>query len=115
MSGVLPKLVIWEWEDSTFGLKNIKGINGDKELLDCCEKVVALHKRVLNGENVRGNRWIVLEDLTGNLYNTWTWTWSWAWACANISAGTWDRAWAKHKNQISIVAEKLLELLRESK
>lgn len=52
LSMVFTKLVIWEWEDKKHGLKNLKDIKSDKELYDCCESVVNLYKRVLDGEIV---------------------------------------------------------------
>ena len=109
LSKVFTKLVIWEWEDPTHGLKNIKEIADDKELVDCCEKVVKLYKKVLAGKKVKDDEWIALEQLVDKIY--------YAGAGATATAGAWATAWAgaEYEKQISITAEKLLDLLKESK
>src|SRR3990167_8249705 len=99
LSMVFIKLTIWEWEDETHGLKNIKEIQEDKELYQCCEDVVGLYKRHLAGEKVKEKEWIKLEELAGKIY----------------SAGAGAGAWAEYEKQIMVTAEKLLEILRESK
>lgn len=105
LSQVFTKLVIWEWEDKKHGLKNIKEIKDDKELFDCCESVVELHKRVLKGEKVETNEWEKLEKLTDKIYDTR------AWARARAGAG----AGAEYEKQIMVTAKQLLKLLKESK
>lgn len=52
LSMVFTKLTIWEWEDEKYGLKNIPEISKNKELVDCCEKVVSVYKRHLAGETI---------------------------------------------------------------
>lgn len=144
LSLVFAKLVIWEWEDKEYGLKNIKEISDDKELCDCCESVVTLYKKVLNGEKVETEEWDKLETLADKIYRAWAgagawaearaWAGAWArararawagararagaraWARARARARAWAGVWAEaeYEKQISITANKFLELLKEA-
>ena len=91
LSKVFIKLVIWEWEDEEHGLKNIKEIAEDSELVDCCEKVVALYKRTLADEEVKTTEWVALEELAEKIYGaglrSWARAWAGAWARAGAGAG----------------------------
>ena len=118
LSDVFKHLVVWEWDDSVHGLKNIQEIKDDKELYDCCEAVTELYRRTLKGEEVETSEWSKLEELAGKIYEaragagawagaeSWAWararagaeawagaeSWAWAWARARAGAGAW--AWA---------------------
>ena len=111
LSMVFTKLVIWEWEDENHGLINIKEIQDNKELFDCCTGVCNLYKRHLKGEKVKDDEWEKFEELSDKIYEagagpgaTWAWVRAWAWAGAR----------AEYENQILITADKLIELLKES-
>ena len=39
---VIPRIVIWQFENKKYGLKNIKEVRKEKEVYGFCEEVVAL-------------------------------------------------------------------------
>lgn len=130
LSQVLIKLIIWEWEDKKVGLKNIKEIKSDKELFKCCEDVVKLYKRTLDGEVVPTDEWESLEELADKIYYARAGAGAWAGARAGVWAGTRAGVWAgaragasaragawagaEYEKQIMVTAEKLLILLSEA-
>jgi hypothetical protein len=126
LSLVFAKLVVWEWEDPQHGLKAIPEVASDAELVDCCERLVALYKRVIAGETVAENKWSELEILADRLARArawagaWAGAWAWAraraWAGAGAWAGARARAWAgeEYEKQVLITANKLIELLAEA-
>ena len=108
LSKIIPQFIIWQFEDEKYGLKNIEEVQNDKEVYGFCEEVVALYKRVLNGEKVS-------EDEFYQLYlkidgaRAWAGAWAGAWAWAGA------RARAEYDKRIIIMADKLIELLKEAK
>src|ERR1700747_3635551 len=84
LSSVVPKFIIWQFEDKQYGLKNIRAVKDDKEVYGFCEEVAALYKRKLKGETVTEKEFY---DLYIRIDETWAWAWAWAWA------GAWARAW----------------------
>ena len=107
LSKVFAKFVIWEWEDKKTGLKAISEIAGDKELMDCCEQVVALYKRFLNDEEIAESEWQKVEDLAYEIER------AWARARARARARAW--AGAEYQKEIMVSANKLLEILENTK
>jgi hypothetical protein len=110
LSLVFAKLIVWEWEDPKHGLKVIPEIAEDKELVDCCEQVVALYKRVIDGETPEDDEWIELGISADEIYSAsagvrvraWAGAWAGAWARTGVRTGVragvrvraWARAWA---------------------
>ncbi len=111
LSKVTAKFVIWQFEDEKYGLKNIKEAQDDKEVLGFCEEVVALYKRTL-AEEVSQDEFYDLYVKIDEAGGAWAWAWARAWAWAG-AGGAW--AWAEYENRILICADKLLELIKESK
>jgi len=139
LSHVIAKLVIWQFEDAKYGLKNIKEVKDDKEIYGFCEDVVALYKRSLT-EEVQDDEYYQLylkieraeaEARAWVRARAWAWAWAWArgeaeagdWARARawVRAGTrswagvgaraWARAWADYEKYVLITADKLIELM----
>src|SRR3990167_160830 len=52
LSKVTAKLMIWQWEDEQYGLKNIKEVSEDKEVVEACEYIVSLYKKIESGKKV---------------------------------------------------------------
>ena len=52
LSLIVPKFIVWQFEDSKLGLSQIKEVQDDKEVFDFCKEVVALYQRVIKGEKV---------------------------------------------------------------
>ena len=92
LSKVVTQWVIWEFEDKKVGLSQIKEVKDDKEVMGWCEEVVALYKRDLNGDKPT-------EDEYYQLF-------------LKI-----DRAWARaeYQKEIMVSANKLLEILENTK
>ena len=108
LSKVIAQFVIWQFEDEKVGLKNIQEVIDDKEVYGFCEEVVALYKRILNGEQPT-------EDEFYDLYLKIDVTWAWARAGAGARAGAWARAWAEAwAGAYEQMADKLIELLENA-
>ncbi len=134
LSLVASKFMVWQWEDSKFGLGVIKEITDNKELLKICEDVVGAYKKVINGEIIKQSEWEELYKRADDIY--WAGAWAgagagagaWAWAGAGAGAGARARAWAGawagagagaeydkvYKESILAAADKLIELLQEA-
>lgn len=119
LSKVLAKFVIWQFEDEKHGLKNIKEVQDDKEVLGFCEEVVALYKRTLTGVVSQGEFYdlYVKIDRAMARAGAMAWAWAWAGAWARAGAGAWARAWAgaDYDKYYCIMADKLVELIKECK
>lgn len=106
LSSVIPKFVIWQFEDEKYGLKNIQEVKDDKEAYRFCEEVVALYKRDLAGDKPS-------EDEFYQLYLK----------IDRAVAGARVRAWAvagararvEYEMRCIAMADKLIELLKERK
>jgi len=109
LSNVVAQIVIWQFEDKKYGLKNIKEVAENKEVMAWCEEVVALYRRSMT-EKVAESEYLELyEKIDGTWATAWatawagawagararatawagTWAWAWAWAGARARAGTW--------------------------
>ena len=93
LSHVIPQLVIWQFEDGEYGLKNIQEVKDDKEAYGFCEEVVALYKRELKGKKPTQAEY-------QELYEKIDWSGAWAWAWAGAGAGAY-----------TALADKFIELL----
>ena len=116
LSLITARFIVWQFEDNKEGLKNYKGIfndnEEDKEILRYCEELVALYKRVIAKEKVSEDEFYNLYlkiDKSGAWARAGAWAWAWAWARARAWAG------AGESKSYILMAEKLLELLKESK
>ena len=97
LSKVTAHLVVWQFEDPKWGLKNIQEVIDDKEIYGFCEDVVALYKRILAGEEVPQSEFLELYNKIDR-------------ARARAGAGAWAGAWA-----IEALSEKLIDLLKNAK
>lgn len=89
--------MIWQFEDKKYGLKNIKEVKNDKEVMGWCEEVVALYKRVEKGEEVS-------QDEFYKLYLK----------IDEAGARAWARAREKYDEYINVMADKFIELVEEA-
>jgi len=110
LSKVIAQLIIWQFEDEKYGLKNIKEVVDDKVVYEYCQKVVALYKRILENEKVDKKEFdelyknICLARATAGT-DAWAEAWAEAWAMAGAwsgsraMAGAWSgsgtMAWAR--------------------
>lgn len=100
LSKVVPQVVIWQFEDAKYGLKNIQEVIDEKEVYGFCEEVVALYKRVLVDEQVSEDEFYQLYLKIDARAGAWAWAraragaWARAWAGAGAGAGAWAQAWA---------------------
>jgi len=101
LSLVTAKLMVWQFEDEKYGIKHLKPVQEDKELLKVCEDVVDAYKRILNGEEVSDKEW---ESLYARASEGEARAWAGAWADFN----------ALYVECLITTSEKLLELLAES-
>lgn len=120
LSKIVPQFVIWEFEDKKHGLSQIKEVAEDSEIMEVCEGVVSLYKRVLAGDEPSETEWLDMvekADRAGAGARAWAWAgaWAWAWAWARARAWAWAGAGAEFDAQMVISKNKLLELLREAK
>lgn len=113
LSLVTAEFMIWQFEDKKYGLKNIKEVKADKELLGFCKQVVALYKRKLAGDTPTEEEFydLYLEiDRAG--------AGAWAGAGAGARAGAGAGAWADYEKAYAeytkAAANKLIELLKEA-
>ena len=118
LSLICAKFMVWQFEDKKYGLKNIEEIKEGKELYGFCEEVVALYKRVIKGDNPSEEEFYTLYKKIDARARARAWARArarararaWAWAGAWARAGAWDES-PYHV----IMADKLLELLKEAK
>lgn len=96
LSLVTAKLVIWQFEDSKWGLKNVKGIRDDKETYASCEDVVALYKRKLAGDDSTEKEF---EELYRRISGDWAHALASAWV--GVGAGNATASWAAYKAGVS--------------
>ncbi len=134
LSKVVPQLVIWQFEDKKYGLKNIKEVKADKEIYGYCKEVVGLYKRKLKGKEVTEDEFYELYLKIDQAWararaGAWAWAgagaWAWAWAgagaWARARAGAWARAWAgadygkSYDEHTTVMADKLIEILENTK
>lgn len=136
LSLVVAKFVIWQFEDGKHGLKNIKEVADDKEVMGYCEEVIVLYKREIFGDKPtekefydlyvkidRAGAWAGARAGAGA--RAWAWAGAWAgartWAGARAGAWTWAgaRAWARagaeYNRRVIAMADKLIELIKECK
>jgi len=103
------QVVIWQFEGKPYGLKYLRAVQKDKELMSLCEEVVSLYRREATGEVVPAN---LLQDLHTKIAKAWDvagwrererrvifarkWAWlgarKWAWLGIRPWSNTW--AWA---------------------
>lgn len=131
LSLVVPKFIVWQFEDKKVGLKNLKEVKEDKEVYGFCEEVVGLYKRIIDGEKVTEKEFYELYlkiDRAGAWARAragawarawagaWAWAraWAWAWAWARARAWAWAWAGADYDKNILLMADKLIELLKEA-
>lgn len=119
LSKITAQFMIWQFEDKKYGLKNIKEVKDDKELVGFCKEVVALYKRVMKDD-------VPSEDEFYQLYKKLARAGAWAWAGARAKAwaGAWARAWAwagawawarDETPYWNAMADKLISLLKATK
>lgn len=120
LSLVTAKFMVWQFEDKKYGIKNIKEVQEDKEIFGFCEEVVALYKRKLKGDTPSEDEFYQLYlkiDRAGAGARARAWAGAWAGA----GAGAWAWAGARadydmaYKEYIKAAADKLIDLLKESK
>ena len=123
LSKVVARYTIWEFEDHKKGLKNIKEVSDDKEVMMWCEEVVSLYKRELVGDKPTEDEYYRLYikiDLAGARAGAragaWAramaWAWAGTWARAVARARARARAGKKYREEIMVSANKILELLK---
>lgn len=104
LSKVIAQLIVWQFEDEKYGLKNIKEVVGDKVLYEYCQKVVALYKQILENEKVDKKEF---DELYKNI------------CLARLVAGEWGwagaREWANYDNRMIVMADKFIELIKGTK
>lgn len=101
LSKVTAQVVIWQFEDEKWGLKNIPEVKEDNEVMGWCERVVALYKRDLEGKKASKEEYY---QLYLEIHRAWAW------------AGAGARAWAGAKKQKRILAlrDYFLKLISEA-
>lgn len=133
LSLIVAKLVVWQFEDKKYGLKNIKEIKDDKQGYGFCQEVVDLYKRKIAGDTPAQDEFYQLYLRIGGA-RAWASAWAGAGAGAWARAGTWARAgawarawtgasawarawaWARAKEPYwNAMADKLISLLEETK
>jgi len=129
LSQVIPKLVIWQFEDKKYGLKHLKEVKDDKEVLQICQYVTDAYRSKLNGDKVTEEEWEVLYQRADKIYKAragamfMAGAWAWAWAKAR-RLGTWpevrvSRLGAKYEKAyeeyVNALADKFISLIEESK
>lgn len=110
LSLVTAQFVVWQFEDKKYGLKNIKEVKDDKEVYGFCEEVVALYKRVIAGDKPTEKEFEELY-LKIDRARARARAWAWAWARAGAGAG----AGAEYDRLVIAMADKLIELVKNSK
>lgn len=126
LSLVVAKFVVWQFEDVEYGLKNIKEVAEDKEVMGWCEEVVALYKREIAGDDPTEKEFYDLYvKIDGAWARAWAgawagaWAWAgaraWAWAWAGAGARAWAGAGAEYDLRVVKMADKLIELIEECK
>lgn len=91
LSLVTAKLMIWQFEDKKYGIKNLDIYKDDSKLLKVCEDVVAAYKSILIGEKVEDTIW---EEIYSRAQK----------GKARAWAGAWARGMGKGHGQISIAS-----------
>lgn len=119
LSLVIPKFIVWQFEDSKHGLSQIKEVTDDKELVGFCKKVVELYQRVIRGDKVTEDEFYELylridRSDVGFWIRAGTWARARARIRARIRARAWVGAWADYNKNILLQADKLIELLKET-
>lgn len=138
LSKVVAQWVIWEFEDKKVGLSQTREIQDNKEIYGWCKELVALYKRDLAGDRPTEEEYYQLylkidRAWAGAGAGAWAWAWAWARAWAGAGAGARAgarararaRAWAwagaragagdKYRKEIMVSANKLLEILENTK
>jgi len=57
LTKIIPQIVIWQFEDETWGLQNTQEIKDDPKLAIACTDLVALYRRELAGGRVTTDEW----------------------------------------------------------
>jgi hypothetical protein len=120
LSKIIPQIVIWQFEDETYGLKNTQEVKDNPKLALICTDLVTLYRRELNDGHVTTDEWEAIYQRAGA--RTWARTWAGAWAGAGTGAGAWARtwagawagAWARESKAYEALADKLLQLLADA-
>ncbi len=101
------RLVVWQFEDKPYGLRYLRAVRQDRELMGLCEEVVSLYRREIKGEAVPPD---LFQDLHMKIAKAWDvtgwrerdrrtafarrWSWlgarKWAW----LGMRPWSNAWA---------------------
>ncbi len=117
LSSLPARLVLWQWEDTTYGLKNIGRVKNDLELLGFCEELVTLYRAELNGTPIPPED---LQKLFAKVATAWDvsgerqrrasvvfarkWKWlgarKWAWIPTRGWSGAWKWLLAGTRNRV---------------
>lgn len=116
LSKVVPQIVIWQFEDPKYGLKNIPEVAEDKEVMEDCEAVVSLYKRVLADEKVSEDEfyqlYLKIDARAGA--GAWARAWAGAWAGAGAGAGAWAGAGAEKNARTLALRDEFLRLIKNA-
>ncbi|KND49402.1 MAG: hypothetical protein AB203_04380 [Parcubacteria bacterium C7867-008] len=116
LTALSAHIVLWQFEDRTYGLKNIRGIRNDHVLLGFCEELVTLYREELHGTPIPSQS---LQDLYNRAATAWSvvgekqrvasmqfarkWAWAgarkWAWIPTKGWSGGWKWLLAGTRNR----------------
>ena len=115
LSKVIPKIVIWQFEDKKHGLRTIKEVADDTKVMGWCYKVVELYRRRMD-ETIPVSEYNALYQeiaRAGAGAGAWAWVvagaWAGAWAGARAGAG------AEYDERMLALRDEFLRLLKECK
>jgi hypothetical protein len=104
--GLTARLLVWQFESRPYGLKHLAAVRRDENLMQACERVIALCRQEIAGEENLSSQY---ERLRAEIGGTWAiegerervrrmqfaraWAWAgarkWAW----VGPKTWNNAW----------------------
>lgn len=124
------RMTLWQFESRPFGLKYLRAVQKDKELMDLCEEVVSLYRREIMGEMIPpqlfqdlhtkiGTAWDVIgwreRERRMTLARKWAWLGArkWAWLGMRPWSNTWIWAMTATRNRNYAQAIALIRLWAE--
>jgi hypothetical protein len=133
LSVIPAHLVLWQFEDSTYGLKNIVAVRKDSDLLHFCEEFVALYRREIEGTPISTEE---LQNLNARVSAAWDvlgekqrvasmmrarrWAWiggrKWAWIPTKGWSGAWKwlLAWESRAARMRALKREMLSALTKA-